>query len=146
MRPVSTAGTRQKAHVPVQARVATSCRHTVPSIDTGRILRQSNHFSNRAATHRFPQLSNWRQGSKLDSLNREGTSNQLGDASGFQADSVTRQIFEGMLAARRESLTRWLDQSESPEGRGLKHTFAALHHSPRTTSLGLRDAPCVCML
>ena len=38
---MSIAGTRQTAHIPVQARVATSCRHTVPAMDTPLILLQS---------------------------------------------------------------------------------------------------------
>jgi hypothetical protein len=42
---VLIAGTRQTAHIPGQARVATSCRHTVPSMSTRlTLLQPANHI------------------------------------------------------------------------------------------------------
>ena len=51
-----------------------------------------------------------------------------------------------MLVARQEVLTQSLDLSGGPEGRDQKGAYAALQSSPRTTSLGLRPAPCICAL
>ena len=40
-----------------------------------------------------------------------------------------------MLVERREMVTRSLDSPESPEGRDLKHTAAALQYLLRTTAI-----------
>ena len=56
--------------------------------------------------------------------------------SGLQASSGSRQRFEGMLVACRETITQSLDSPVCPEGRGLKQAPAALQFLPRATSLG----------
>ncbi len=55
-----------------------------------------------------------------------GASEQVYGLSGLQANSVSRHPFEGILVVRRKRITRGLGSPESPVGRGLRRTSAAL--------------------